>query len=895
MKLRTLFIICMFMVTTNVAIAQSHLSTSQRQASEAEAVAIINRFTGNQLPIEVNICLDKVNGERDVFSYETQNGKLIIKASSGVAACRGFYDYVKSRNLGLSTWTGNRFNAPDDIQVSPKEFVSPYKHHQYLNVVTYGYTAPYWNQERWDKEIDWMALHGIDMPLLLIAQEAIYRMVFADMGLSSGELDEWEVGPAHLPWMRMGNLAGNSFDGPLGEAWHSQQIALCKHVITRMRKLGMEPICPAFGGFVPKAFAEHRNEKTDVVGWDWVPIEHRNYRLNPASKAFEEIGTRFIKKWEKTFGRCSYYLSDSFNEMQIPNDTTLMTAYGDAIYRSIAKANANAVWVMQGWTLGYQRGSWGNGIFKSLVKNVPDNKFMILDMATDYNRCLWNMSYDWDYYDGFYGKQWLWSVIPNMGGKTALTGVLNYYANSRIDAWKSPNRGNLIGYGMAPEGIENNELLYELITDAGWCGATDSIHVDNWLRNYMICRYGDDNPANKLYTNALQNSVYSAFQDHPQFAWQVHGNIIGAGNVNVNEHFSKAVLSMFSDATTLSNRLRDLSGQGAELYRADMIEMAAMYVSKQIENCNLRIRKTLEKGDTVGARDLLNSNADMMMRLDRALTAHPLYNLERWEQYAMDVANTDAQRKRNAVNARRIVSVWYGHHQANEPVNDYACRLWAGLIRDYYLPRMVGKWNELISGEKFDKIALENQFVDSAPYLSHQDKIEAEELPAFLCQLVIDASCLGSIEMTSSTQYELSDGPEKHWYIIRCTSGNSLGKVLTLNEDGSTRFDVDAKSGEQLWIIYGNSGQHEAQSRWGGSIAVKAIKEDVRFDAVPDAYIPEVMSKDFTRYEELLESYGSNISKKKYEEARAMLNAWKQDISHRSYNEFLIAWSKLWE
>ena len=94
---------------------------------------------------------------------------------------------------------------------------------------------PYWDESRWDKEIAWMALHGIDMPLMLVGSETIYRDVFKVLyGASETGLDAWEVGPAHLPWMRMGNLAGNSFEGPLGDHWHSKQKALAKHILQKM-------------------------------------------------------------------------------------------------------------------------------------------------------------------------------------------------------------------------------------------------------------------------------------------------------------------------------------------------------------------------------------------------------------------------------------------------------------------------------------------------------------------------------------------------------------------------------------------------------------------------------------------------------------------------------------
>ena len=51
------------------------------------------------------------------------------------------------------------------------------ENHYLYNVCTYGYSMPYWDWERWEKEIDWMAVHGINMPLALVGYEGImYRV-----------------------------------------------------------------------------------------------------------------------------------------------------------------------------------------------------------------------------------------------------------------------------------------------------------------------------------------------------------------------------------------------------------------------------------------------------------------------------------------------------------------------------------------------------------------------------------------------------------------------------------------------------------------------------------------------------------------------------------------------
>lgn len=53
----------------------------------------------------------------------------------------------------------------------------------------------------------------------------------------------------------------------------------------------------------------------------------------------------------KEFGENTYYLSDSFNEMELPIDKEdkeakykLLAEYGETIYKSIAAGNPDAVW-----------------------------------------------------------------------------------------------------------------------------------------------------------------------------------------------------------------------------------------------------------------------------------------------------------------------------------------------------------------------------------------------------------------------------------------------------------------------------------------------------------------------------------------------------------------------
>lgn len=163
-----------------------------------EAFRVLQRVS-KQSSVPVKLELKKGAGNM-YYEYSVKDGILHLKGSDNVSLCRGFYDYVKTHRLGMYTWSGNNIRLPEELPAASSVRVeSPFRNHYYFNVCTYGYTMPYWDWARWEQEIDWMALHGINMPLALVGYEAILARVWQKMGLTEEEINSYFVGPAHLP------------------------------------------------------------------------------------------------------------------------------------------------------------------------------------------------------------------------------------------------------------------------------------------------------------------------------------------------------------------------------------------------------------------------------------------------------------------------------------------------------------------------------------------------------------------------------------------------------------------------------------------------------------------------------------------------------------------------
>ncbi|MBT9876318.1 alpha-N-acetylglucosaminidase [Bacteroides ovatus] len=616
---------------------------------------------------------------KDIFEVIASDGRLTLRGSSSVAICYAFHTYMKEACKSMKTWSGEHITSvmpwPD---YELYEQVSPYELRYFLNVCTFGYTTPYWDWERWEKEIDRMALYGVNMPLATVASEAIAERVWLRMGLNKEEIREFFTAPAHLPWHRMGNL--NKWDGPLSDAWQQNQIALQHQILTRMRELGMQPIAPAFAGFVPEAFAQkHPDTQFRHMRWGGFDEEYNAYVLPPDSPFFEEIGKLFVEEWEKEFGENTYYLSDSFNEMELPIDKEdkeakykLLAEYGETIYKSIAAGNPDAVWVTQGWTFGYQHSFWDKESLKALLSNVPDDKMIIIDLGNDYPKWVWNTEQTWKVHDGFYGKKWIFSYVPNFGGKNTMTGDLDMYASSSVKALRAANKGNLIGFGSAPEGLENNEVVYELLADMGW--SSDSIDLDDWMTIYCEARYGGYPDAMEEAWKLFRKTAYSSLYSYPRFTWQtVIPDQRRISKIDLSDDYLQAIRLYASCADELKS---------SELYRNDLIEFVSYYVAAKAENFYKQALKDDSENRVLAAQRNLQQTVDLLMDVDRLLASHPLYRLEEWVELARNSGTTLQEKDAYEANAKRLITSWGGIQE------DYAARFWSGLIKDYYIPRI---------------------------------------------------------------------------------------------------------------------------------------------------------------------------------------------------------------
>ncbi len=224
----------------------------------------------------------------DVWEVETVGGATVLRGTSGVALASAFNWFLKYRCNSVYLWQEEQLSLSSPLPaVSPKEHrETAFGYRYYYNVCTMGYTtgamllfsspclslltrgAAFWDWARWEREVDWMAMNGINFPLAFVGQEYVWQQVFAELGMNATAVREsWFSGAAFLPWNRMGNI--NNWAGPLSQDFINAQVLLQKQILQRQRSFGMKAILPGFAGHVPPAFSSYfPSANVSTLVWD---------------------------------------------------------------------------------------------------------------------------------------------------------------------------------------------------------------------------------------------------------------------------------------------------------------------------------------------------------------------------------------------------------------------------------------------------------------------------------------------------------------------------------------------------------------------------------------------------------------------------------------------------
>lgn len=628
----------------------------------------------NLFNVKDNIAVSITGAEQDSYSITAENGSLYIKANNYISAFMGIYDYLKKYCGVQLSWCGNREINITSLTMFDGVFSREIdqKFRVYMNYCTLDYSMCWWDFSRWEKEIDFMAMNGINMPLAVIGTETVWYEVLRDYGFTEREALDWISGPAFWAWQLMTNIEG--YMPPADKSYVYHRAELGRKILERYIEFGMQPIQQGFSGHVPMLFKEKFPKAKILVQRGWCRFPE-TAQLDPTDPFFIEFGTAYLKKLEKLLGNYHYLACDPFHEGTPPKPWSwYLKSVGKTINRMYEGFDRESVWVMQSWSMR-----------KPIVKAVPKNRLFVLDINSEKTLNTKNL----------WGYPVVAGMLHNFGGKNAMQGKLKLHCDNKYLKLKA-HGANVVGTGMFMEGIEQNPVIYDLQFEL--LTSSKQIAYSQWLDDYIKRRYGKYSKTLRKAWDILLDTCYCSEGYHENEV----GSILAARPELMpvrtgpccytkiwydTEQFEKAVAVFASAADEYKN---------SDGYQYDLCDMVRQALSNRFYTNQIAYSQAYKKGNISEIKKLAEIQLDILCDMDALLSKRSEFCLSRWIGDSHKLAADEQEKRYFDLNARTLITLW-GNIYGEDILFDYSWREWSGLIKNYYYVRWQMFYDEALS------------------------------------------------------------------------------------------------------------------------------------------------------------------------------------------------------
>ena len=655
--------IVLLLVTAVVIAATSWAADADVQEAEALAARLSQRLADKVEFVKIK----SPKKGTDVYSLvRNVDGSITIGGNNANAMAVGLNHYLKKYcNTTVSWYADVPVELPEVLPELPESqtVTSTVPQRFFLNYCTYGYTMTFWQWRDWERFIDWMALNGVNMPLAITGQEAVWMKVWTAMGMTEQECREYFTGPSFLAWHRMANV--DKWCGPLPQHWLDTQVELQHKILARERALNMRPVMNAFAGHVPRRIKElYPDAKISMLS-DWANFsdDERTYFLDSEDPMFDKIQKMFVEEQTKLFGSDHIYGIDPFNEMDPPSwEESYLARVTKHMFESVKKADPKAEWLQMGWILYYQK-EWTAERTKAMLNAVPKGKMTILDYFCE-NREVWRTR------DKFSGQPYIWCYLGNFGGNTVFEGNPKK-ACERIDGTLKEGGKNFVGIGSTLEGFDVQQVPYERVLEKAWSVSEDSTIVVNGIADRHAGTANDN--ARKAW-NILYNDVYTLQAG-------TRGEMVSLRPL-MNKEIYKTKYKINNPKLLEAWKL--LIGQ--DKVTRDAMKIDIIVTGRELLNQTFAMeKKAFEKAfnekDLTAMREHATLMRELLKDIDGLNAFQSHCTLDSWINLARDYGNTPALKDYYQKNALTLITTWGGS------LNDYANRSYNGLMSQYHAVR----------------------------------------------------------------------------------------------------------------------------------------------------------------------------------------------------------------
>ena len=669
-----------------------------------EAVyGIVERILGAKYKDWFTFELASSQNGKNFYEISMKNGKVLIKGDEGVSIATGLNYYLKYFCKVHVSQQTEQVTMPASIpQVTTKVRVeSPYEVRYAYNYCTLSYTMPFYGFDEWQRELDYLALSGVNVILDTTATEALWVMYLQQFGYNADEAKNFVCGYAYKAWWLMGNL--ENYGGSVSDSWIMDTLELARQNQRFMTVLGIQPCLQGFMGTLPTTF-EKKAAKTLVnMGFDNIAGGHmvaqgtwsgftRPPLLKTNYNGYKKLADTFYDTQKYLYGDITdYYAGDLAHEGGvIPKDQSRSEMASD-ILGHMKSNDADAVWIIQCW--------WGNpekAVLDGFGADNRANHVLVLDLnatcAPNYaNSSSWGGK-EWN------STGWVFCMLDNFGGRPGVHGELEYMMTEIIKAQKATK--HMKGIGLVAEGTQMNPVCQELLWEMAW--HSEKFDINAWLDQYVERRYGGTSENVQKAWDILLDTAYGYSGNHefninslvnmvPSFS---PSGISGTYPLTYDKYkFEEAVDLFMKDFDKYADK---------ETYIYDAVDLLKQLLCNSMVSYFSSLVEAYNSSDMTTFRLNKNKYMDTIKILDEVCGYEIDSTMGEWIGRIEDWCEDDKTGKYSdydifmmEVNAKALITSWSSH-----PLHSYGYRQYSGQLMDYNYPMWKSFFDAIEAGKK---------------------------------------------------------------------------------------------------------------------------------------------------------------------------------------------------
>lgn len=589
--------------------------------------------------------IDSDNGY-DCYEIYSEDKKVVLAGNSPLSQAMAYYDYL-GRYHGVVITSGDYDISTISSAPLPEEKINRTIKRKIRAMTSYeafSLSGNFRGFDRWEKEIDFMAMHGFNRALQPVGFDGVLFRTLTDIGMPENFCLEFSSGPAFLMNQLTGNIAGtNSVNS---KEYLERKITVGKLISDRERSLGIEPIFPAAIPSVPFSLRK-KYIKMDIfkapMWYNFPPI----FFIRPKNAFFSVFNKKFLTVQREALGETHSYIFEGVYESDKKGYNSHLADLGKALEEMLNEFDKDAVCYLH-----------TSSINADFFKSCSGDKYIFLDDC--------KMSKNSDILSD---KKYIPEVSGNRYGRTGIYGNVqklcdNPFANSEL------------GGALAFDTFDVNPVYCAAALKA--ITAADSFERDDFIRDFCTKRYKTDS-----FSDDIISLIDLCSSD------ECTGSIICARpctNVKHTAPYDTMERSYdFHKLYPIAQRIINSEDKKIDAMRADIQSIVRQFLSDLAYPVYIKATEFFREKNVRNFEQASNLFLEICEDIDRLLRTREETNFCTKYVEAQELGSSQEEKESLQINFLLLHTIWgpFDH----SILYDTVWNEWGGLVKDYYEAR----------------------------------------------------------------------------------------------------------------------------------------------------------------------------------------------------------------